>query len=884
MTVFQSIRHKLFSQQIDLEDIRDWRDHVLSIILFVVVILGTLVAIPSVLLAVSEGLWSVSVIDVIALAWVVTIWRKRALSFLVRAWNLCALIYLLGLAFLFTVGAASEIYLMAFPVMAALLLGLRPALFALVLNAVTLLGVGYLADADLHVIGFEAEPLLKWIVITLNFTFANALITLSSVVLLNGLEKSLDRKRDSEELYRASFECAPIGVSRLDLDGRWLQVNRKLCEITGYSRDEMLGLSFQDITHPEDIESEAAGIRALILGEIESLDREKRYIRKGGNFVWVQLRTSLVRAASGEPKYFVAVATDITERKRVEDELSIAAISFESQQGMMITDADWVILRVNRTFTEDTGYTVEETVGQTPDMLKSNRHNAAFYAAMWETLHRTGTWQGEIWNRHKNGEVYPYWLTISAVRGHDGAFTHYVGTQIDISQRKAAEDQIHKLAFYDPLTQLPNRRLLLDRLSHALAGSTRSNRQGAIMFIDLDNFKTLNDTQGHDVGDRLLIEAAQRVQSSVRQGDTVARLGGDEFVVMLEGLEADGLVATRVEGVAEKILAALGDPYRLEIRTGSDKHSTIDYHCTASIGVTLFGTYGENIEELLKQADLAMYQAKDSGRNTIRFFDLEMQATVTARVALEDDLREAIQKGQFRLHYQAQVMGEGRVTGAEVLVRWQHPQRGMVSPAEFIPLAEETGLILPLGRWVLETACAQLAAWAVRPEMAHLTIAVNVSAHQFRQRDFVDQVLTVLANTGADPQRLKLELTESLLISNVEEVIEKMFALKAKGVGFSLDDFGTGYSSLAYLKRLPLDQLKIDQSFVRDVLSDPNDAAIAKTIIALAESLGLGVIAEGVETATQRDFLASSGCHAYQGYFYSRPLAIDAFELFTQRV
>ena len=419
----------------------------------------------------------------------------------------------------------------------------------------------------------------------------------------------------------------------------------------------------------------------------------------------------------------------------------------------MITDANGVILRVNQAFTKNTGYTAEEIVGQTPRLFRSGRHSAAFYDAMWESIKRTETWQGEVWDRRKNGEVYPTWLTISAVKGHDGVITHYVGMHIDLTQRKTAEDQLHKLAFYDPLTQLPNRRLLLDRLGHALAGSARSQHQGAIMFIDLDNFKTLNDTQGHDVGDRLLIEAAQRLQSSVRQGDTVARLGGDEFLVMLEDLDADGLVAAQVEGIAEKILAALGHPYRLEFNMASGRHSTIDYHSTASIGVTLFGAQPVNVDELLKQADLAMYQAKAAGRNTIRFFDSDMQATVTNRVALEADLREAVQTGQFLLHYQPQLVGEGhRLTGAEALVRWQHPQRGMVSPAEFIPLAEETGLILPLGHWVLETACAQLATWATQPEMAHLTLAVNVSANQFRQADFVDQVLAVLV-TPARIQR-----------------------------------------------------------------------------------------------------------------------------------
>jgi len=445
----------------------------------------------------------------------------------------------------------------------------------------------------------------------------------------------------------------------------------------------------------------------------------------------------------------------------------------------------------------------------------------------------------------------------------------------DISSRKAAEEEINKLAFYDSLTLLPNRRLLVDRLKRALVSSARSTNIGALLFIDLDEFKTLNDTLGHDKGDLLLQQVAQRLLTCVREGDTVARLGGDEFVVMLEGLSQNkDEVAQHCEMVGEKILATLNQPYSLN---GHEVRST------PSIGITLFDGDRHPMDELLKQADLAMYQSKAAGRNTLRFFDAAMQAIVNERAALEIDLREALRKGQFVLHYQPQFIGKERLTGAEALVRWNHPQRGMVSPAAFIPLAEETGLILPLGAWVLETACKQLAAWAMQPDTAHLSVAVNVSAKQLHQPDFVEQVLAVLERTGAHPTLLKLELTESLLVSNVESTIAKMATLKSKGVGFSLDDFGTGYSSLTYLKRLPLDQLKIDQGFVRDVLIDPNDAAIAKMIIALSASLGLSVIAEGVELQGQWDFLARQGCHAYQGYFFSKPLPIAEFEAFVQR-
>jgi diguanylate cyclase (GGDEF)-like protein/PAS domain S-box-containing protein len=564
---------------------------------------------------------------------------------------------------------------------------------------------------------------------------------------------------------------------------------------------------------------------------------------------------------------------------RVEErtaKLRIAATAFESHECTVVTDPDSIILQVNPAFYETTGYTAEEAVGQHVSMLNSGKHDAAFYAAMKESIDKTGSWQGEIWNRKKNGEVYPKWLTITAVEGDDGVITHYVATHQDITDRKVAEDRIAELAFFDPLTNLPNRTLLKDRLKQAMTASNRSGKFGAVLFLDLDHFKTLNNSMGHEKGDLLLQQVAQRLASIVREGDTVARLGGDEFVIVLVNLgETAEDAAKQTEITGRKMLAEVNQKYQL---------GDFDHNCTASIGATLFKGHETTIDDSLKQADMAMYKSKSSGRNAFHFFDYAMEASVIARVALESALRSAIEEKQFLLHYQAQVVGDGRVTGAEVLVRWLHPVRGMVSPAEFIPLAEETKLILPLGQWVLETACKQLVVWATRPEMEHLTLAVNVSAYQFRQTDFVNQVRAVIKNTGVNPHRLKLELTESLLVENVEDIIEKMKALKTEGVSFSLDDFGTGYSSLSYLKLLPLDQLKIDQSFVRDILIDSNDASIAKTIVALAQSLGLSVIAEGVETAAQRDFLISSGCNAHQGYFFSRPLPVAGFEKYANRV
>jgi diguanylate cyclase (GGDEF)-like protein/PAS domain S-box-containing protein len=560
----------------------------------------------------------------------------------------------------------------------------------------------------------------------------------------------------------------------------------------------------------------------------------------------------------------------LIERKQAEAELRIAAVTFESNESLIITDADGVILRVNQEFTENTGYTAKEAVGQTPSLFKSGRHDAEFYREMWKTIHRTGTWQGEILDRRKNGEIYPKWLTISAVKGSNGVVTHYVGSHIDITERKAAEEKIQYLGFYDYLTHLANRRLLMDRLQQALASSARIGRKGALLFIDLDNFKILNDTLGHDMGDLLLQQVALRLETCVREGDTVARLGGDEFVVMLENLSEHALeAAAQTEAVGEKILAALNQPYQL---------ATHEFHNTPSIGATLFNDHQQGIDELLKQADIAMYQAKKAGRNTLRFFDTQMQEVINTRAALEEDLRCALANQHFHLYYQIQVDDSQRPLGAEVLIRWIHPERGLLSPMQFIPMAEETGLILPIGRWVLETVCIQLKAWEQDVSTRDLVLAVNVSPKQFHQADFVAQMQAVVQRHAINPMRLKLELTEGMLLENIEDTIATMNTLKEIGIKFSLDDFGTGYSCLQYLKRLPLDQLKIDQSFVRDIATDNSDKAIVRTIIAMAQSLDMDVIAEGVETEEQQQSLHHLGCDHYQGYLFSKPIPIEQFE------
>ena len=684
------------------------------------------------------------------------------------------------------------------------------------------------------------------------------------------LESSL---REQKEFFRLISESIGEHIAVLDLEGRRLYNSPSYRQFFGDERQLTGSNSFADV-HPEDRERVQAVFRQTVENGVGQAI-EYRLLRHDGSVSHIASAGKVITDKDGHPARIVIVSHDVTQRKQAEQWERIAATAFESQQGMFITSADGVILRINQAFTDITGYSAEECLGRTPSLLRSGRHDEAFYAAMREALAQHGAWQGEIWNRRKSGEVYPEWLTISSVRDAEERVTHYVCTLADITAHKKAQEEIQQLAFYDALTSLPNRRLLHERLRLALSASKRHRQQGALLFIDLDNFKTLNDTLGHDMGDRLLQEVARRLLACVRERDTVARLGGDEFVVMLENLgERIDDAATQCRSIGEKILAVLNRSYDL---------AGYEYHNTPSIGVALFGGARVSTDDLMKRADLAMYEAKAGGRNTLRFFDPQMQAVVTARVALEKDLREALQRQSFCLAYQPQVDDRGWVIGAEALVRWQHAQRGMISPSEFIPLAEETGLILPLGLWVLETACAQAAAWAALPGRAQFTVAVNVSARQFRQPNFVDQVLAVLAATTAAPCNLKLELTESLLLDNMQDTIGKMTALKKQGVGFSLDDFGTGYSSLSYLKRLPFDQLKIDQSFVRDLLTDANDKVIADTIIALAHSLGLAVIAEGVESEEQRAALSARGCNAYQGYLFSRPLQVADFNRYLQQ-
>ena len=700
------------------------------------------------------------------------------------------------------------------------------------------------------------------------------------------IEDITDRKRsemqlrDSEEQYRKTFEQASIGIVHVDFEGRILRCNTHFAEILGYAVEEVCSMTFQEFTVPDDLPKSVAMLQELTDGSSGTPTWEKRYKRKDGSLIWVKLSSSTQRDGDGRPMHIITFVQDINARKEGEFLLATAANALLASETryrsffQMSLDAihinrlnDGTYFEVNQAFLDITGYEREEVIGHSSLELciwANPRDRRYLVEAMRKNPHfrdfRTQF-------RKKNGQTF--WGLMSASLIELEGVACILAVTRDISEAVAAEDEIRNLAFYDSLTSLPNRRLLLDRLQQALAACIRNPHKQALLFVDLDNFKTWNDTLGHQTGDLLLKEVALRLTACVREADTVARIGGDEFVVMLEDLsETSEDAAAQAKNIAEKISAAISHPFLLGGR---------ELHNTSSIGITVFGAQPESASEILQQAEIAMFQSKAAGRNTMLFFAPALQAAVNSRAAMEDDLRRAIRENQFVMYYQPQ-LDTTRLIGAEALVRWNHPTRGLLYPGEFIPLAEETGLILPLGNWVLETTCEQIAAWADRAETSQIALAVNISARQFRQPDFVNQVWAALARTGANPQNLKLELTESMLVENIEDVITKMTELKMRGLRFSIDDFGTGYSSLAYLKRLPLDQLKIDRSFVRDILEDAASGAIAQAIISLGRAMGLSVIAEGVETEEQRGFLTGLGCHTFQGYLFARALPLEEFQ------
>ncbi|MBI4809449.1 MAG: EAL domain-containing protein [Nitrosomonadales bacterium] len=694
-------------------------------------------------------------------------------------------------------------------------------------------------------------------------------------LLIGGMLSTLVAMRkeinDRQQVIHAVADLAQEFIYLRRVDGSYEYVSPSCQKVTGYQQEDFYSRPnfMTELIHTDDRPTWNKHVHQMHTnGQAETL--LVRINTREGDVRWIEHLCGDVRDDKGKILGVRSINMDVTERIQREQELWIAASTFETHEGIIITDANAHILRVNRAFCEITGYSSDEVIGYTPSILKSGRHDASFYEDMWKTLHAEGRWDGELWDRRKNGEVYPKNLTITAVKDATGRVTNYVGMFTDITVRKQAEDEIYRLAYYDPLTRMPNRRLLMDRLHQAMAASERNGSYGAVLFIDMDNFKDLNDTRGHDMGDKLLVEVAARLVTCVRSEDTVARLGGDEFVVMLANIGDDeAFVFKRAEAVATKVLTTLNQPYQI---------GSYEYLGTASIGVTLFKGLSTSVEDLLKHSDVALYQAKNSGRATLCLFDPSMQQALEERSAMKEDLRMALLGNQFCLYFQAQVDAGGGCTGAEVLLRWLHPQRGLISPADFIPFAEESGMIVAIDLWVLEKACEQLAEWSSHKVNGDVVLAVNISAPSFMRPDFVADVLAIVNAKGITPSLLKLELTETSLIRGIDDTIAKMDRLISAGISFSLDDFGTGYSSLSYLRRLPIDLLKIDREFVRHLTGESNEVVIVRTIVGMAQNLGLRVIAEGVETQEQFEILNSFGCPGYQGYLFARPLPVEGFE------
>ncbi|RAU21504.1 two-component system response regulator [Paramagnetospirillum kuznetsovii] len=678
--------------------------------------------------------------------------------------------------------------------------------------------------------------------------------------------------RSSEARFRALFDNAGTGVVLSNPDGTYVHCNPAFCDMIGYSDAELQGLEYRKITHPDDVEHHAHLRAEMMNGKIESYDVTKRYVAKDGRIVWARLTVTAVRdSASSEVRYTVAVVEDVTERKRLEDHMRLAATVFENTgEGLFVTDAKRRIIHVNPAFTELTGYLPEDVMGKTPRILSSGRHSADFYDHMVSTLAETGKWQGEIWNRRKTGEMFAEWLNIGLVRDERNEVTNYVAVFSDITSRKQDEERLNYQANHDPLTRLPNRTLFQERLSRALTRANRAQTIVALLFIDLDYFKQINDTLGHLAGDILLQQVAERLTACVRQGDTVARLAGDEFTVILEDVaEAhDGAV------VAHKILGALSTPFDLQGKEG---------RISSSIGVALYPTDAGDTQSLVKLADAAMYRAKHQGRNACRFHSEAINAQAFERLALENALRHALERQEFMLHYQPIFdAGTGRVVAVEALLRWQHPEIGLVMPNQFLPLAEETGLIIPIGQSALEVACRQGREWADLG-IGPLKISVNLSARQLHAPDLEETIAAALERAQLPAGMLQLEIPESCVTDKGHDASALFARINALGVSIAIDDFGSGYSSFAFLRRLPTNSLKIDQSFVRGSPADSEDGEIITAIVAVARGLHLAVIAPGIETGDQLARLAKYDCDQVQGFLFAHPMSAAEMTAYLRR-
>ncbi|MBT3048411.1 MAG: GGDEF domain-containing protein [gamma proteobacterium symbiont of Ctena orbiculata] len=666
------------------------------------------------------------------------------------------------------------------------------------------------------------------------------------------------------------LEQSPTSVMITNTKGDIEYVNPRFEKVSGYSAEEVLGENPRILKSGDKTREEYKAMwDALLAG------REWRGIfhnkRKDGSIYWESASISPLRDERGQITHFIAVKEDVTTQKRAEDQLRMNATVFDTtSEGIMVTDADNIIKTVNPAFTRITGYSAEEVVGQSPSILSSGRHEEEFYEELWNSVLHKRYWSGEIWNRRKDGSVFPEWLSIAAIPDDDGIAKEYVAVFSDISKHKENEEQIRYQANYDALTGLPNRSLLSDRLEQAIGSAIREKWMLAILFIDLDQFKMVNDTFGHVMGDELLQLVAERIGDCVRESDTVARFGGDEFVILLQDVTEMDAVAN----IATKVIDSITKVFTLYER---------DIYIGASVGITIFPDDAMNADSLLRNADMAMYQAKERGRNNYQFFTASMQQQTLERQQLELDLRLAMQRGELEIYYQPVVNAEfERVISVEALLRWNHPHRGMIYPSVFIPLAEDSGLIGPIGEWVIKGACQQLGRWQ-QAGHSELKMAVNLSSRQRELGLEADYLMQVLQETSIRPEMLTLEITESLLMRDTDEALKWLSSFKSLGINLSVDDFGTGYSSLSYLKRFPMDILKIDRSFINDLPHDIDDASLVRTIVAMAKSLNLRLIAEGVETREQAEFLLQIGCSNLQGYYYAKPMSAKAMTTWLQQ-
>ncbi|SBS40289.1 Cyclic di-GMP phosphodiesterase Gmr [Marinomonas spartinae] len=683
------------------------------------------------------------------------------------------------------------------------------------------------------------------------------------------VNKRVGALKTSNKRLKTLLNAMPDSVYEVGVDGCIITYHSPRIDQDYHFLGSPLGMNYQDF-FPASVKLafEAAQHSAKKHGTTRG---HECYLESEHERRWYEVSATYFQPDHEKDGFFDIVVSEVTFRKSVESELRIAATAFRTQDGILITDTQNRIVRVNSAFEKITGYTEKEVIGKTPAIISSGRHSKAFFRDMYEHIEKCEGWEGEIWNRRKDGEIFPEWLSISVVKDERGVLTHYVATFKDITETKDNERRINQLNYYDSLTRLANRRLITKDLDHILESGILTFRRSALLFVDIDHFKDVNDVKGHLVGDMLLQQVASRLMDSTRSGDIVSRFGGDEFLIMLEDVDvsvSEDRIAYRAKHVAEKIMKALSMPFELD---------GAPYNLSASIGIALFGKETSNSEEVIKQAELALYEAKGRGRNQVCFYAPQMHEKVLERVTLDSDFRRALAEEQFVLYYQPQWTANQEMKGVEALVRWRHPEKGMISPVYFIPFAEESKLILPLGDWVLRTALKQLADWQQDPALKHLIMSVNVSALQFSQEGFVSQVKEVIYQTGIPPAQLQIELTESMLVHDQFDIIQKMQSLKQLGVLISLDDFGTGYSSLSYLQQLPIDQLKIDQSFIRAIQESDKQASLAASIIGLGHNLHMEVIAEGVETQAQFDWLKQHECDLFQGFLLARPMSIDTF-------